>query len=211
MNLVIIDYKLSNLYSVEHACQKLGYNPVVSSDAKDIDDADAIILPGVGAFSEAMHNLNKLDLKEPIIENVNAGKPFMGVCLGMQLLFSESEEFLDTKGLGLIKGRIKKFPKDIVKKIPQINWNAINETPNNHWKDSAFEDLSEGDYMYFVHSYYAMPDSESVVLSKTNYFGIEYCSSVLKDNIFATQFHPEKSAEKGLSTYKNWLDRIKKK
>lgn len=202
----IIDYQLGNLFSVKQACDTIGISATISSNSKDIEEADAIILPGVGAFIEAMNNLDKLDLVNPIKDYVGAGKPIFGVCLGLQLLFSESEEFGSGKGLDIIPGLIKKFPamkngKKI--KVPQIAWNQVYEDKKS-WANSPLKDLTEREFMYFVHSYYVEPLEESCVLTKTNYEGLEYCSSIMENNIFATQFHPEKSSEKGLSIYKNW-------
>jgi glutamine amidotransferase len=202
----IIDYQLGNLFSVKQACDTIGISATISSDSKDIEEADAIILPGVGAFIEAMNNLDKLDLVNPIKDYVGAGKPIFGICLGLQLLFSESEEFGSGKGLDIIPGLIKKFPaikngKKI--KVPQIAWNQVYGDKKS-LANSPLKDLSEREFMYFIHSYYVEPSSESCILTKTNYEGIEYCSAILENNIFATQFHPEKSSEKGLSIYKNW-------
>lgn len=202
----IIDYQLGNLFSVKQACDTIGISATISSDSKDIEEADAIILPGVGAFIEAMNNLDKLDLVNPIKDYVGAGKPIFGICLGLQLLFSESEEFGSGKGLDIIPGLIKKFPamkngKKI--KVPQIAWNQVYEDKKS-LANSPLKDLTAREFMYFVHSYYVEPLEESSVLTKTNYEGLEYCSSIIENNIFATQFHPEKSSEKGLSIYKNW-------
>ncbi len=216
MKLVIVDYNLSNLFSVQHAFECLGYTPLVTSNKKDINDADALILPGVGAFAAAMENLHQLDLVEPIKDFVASGKDFMGVCLGMQLLFSESEEFGLTKGFDFIKGSIKKFPVITATneklKVPHVCWNKIYGPDNGvNWKKSPLRGIKEGAYMYFVHSFYADSEEGSSVLTKTTYGDIEYCSSVLKNNVFATQFHPEKSGEEGLNIYKNWLECIKEK
>jgi glutamine amidotransferase len=202
----IIDYQLGNLFSVKQACDTIGISATISSDSKDIEEADAIILPGVGAFIEAMNNLDKLDLVNPIKDYVGAGKPIFGICLGLQLLFSQSEEFGSGKGLDIIPGLIKKFPamkngKKI--KVPQIAWNQVYEDKKS-LANSPLKDLTAREFMYFVHSYYVEPLEESCVLTKTNYEGLEYCSSIIENNIFATQFHPEKSSEKGLSIYKNW-------
>ena len=202
----IIDYQLGNLFSVKQACDTIGMTATISSDSKDIEEADAIILPGVGAFIEAMNNLDKLDLVNPIKDYVGAGKPIFGICLGLQLLFSESEEFGSGKGLDIIPGFIRKFPameKQRKIKVPQIAWNQVYGDKKS-LANSPLKDLREREFMYFIHSYYVEPSSESCVLTKTNYEGIEYCSAILVNNIFATQFHPEKSSEKGLSIYKNW-------
>lgn len=203
---VIIDYNLGNLFSVKQACDTVGMNAEVSTNKADLDDADALILPGVGAFIEAMHNLETFDLIDAIKKNVNKGKPIFGVCLGLQLLFSRSEEFGSGEGLDLIAGTIKKFPAEINGKkikVPQIAWNKINSY-KQEWINTPLKDISEDEFMYFVHSYYVDPAAETCILTKTNYEGLDYCSGILKDNIFATQFHPEKSAQKGISIYKNW-------
>jgi glutamine amidotransferase len=205
-NVVIIDYGLGNLFSVNQACQTVGLNVKISNIKEEIKNADAIILPGVGAFIEAMNNLEKMDLVNSIREAVKNGKPFFGICLGMQLIFSRSEEFGSGNGLDLIPGVIKKFPitrNDKIIKVPQIAWNNIYSCKKK-WIDTPLYNIEENEFMYFVHSYYAEPEFEDSILTNTNYSEIEYCSAVMKDNIFATQFHPEKSAEKGIKIYKNW-------
>lgn len=206
----IIDYQLGNLFSVKQACVFLDMDADITTDRNKLLEADYAILPGVGAFGEAMQNLQRLDLVSPIRDFIASGKPFMGVCLGLQLLFSESEEFGATRGLDLIKGVIKKFkPADTsghILKVPQIEWNQIYETKDNHWKESPLASCHHGDYMYFVHSYYVKPESEQYVLSKTEYGGYRYCSSIINRNIFACQFHPEKSGLHGVEIYKNWFE-----
>lgn len=208
-NVVIIDYGHGNLYSINQACIHLGYNPIISSDQKVILNADSLILPGVGAFKVAMDELANKDLIEPIKEFVKKGKNIMGVCLGMQLLFETSEEFGVSNGLGLINGDVKKFPSTFNNqkiRIPQIGWNKIYEEKSlNKWKNTPLEDITEEDYMYFIHSYYANPSDIKDVLSFSVYQDIKYCTSVQKENICGFQFHPEKSAEKGLTIYKNFL------
>ncbi len=205
---LILDYHLGNLFSVKQACDHVGINAEITSDKNLIEKADAFILPGVGAFIEAMTNLENLDLIIPLKDAVDAGKPLFGVCLGQQLLFTESEEFGAGKGLDFISGSIKKFPKENKEgakmKVPQIGWNKIYKAENG-WKDTPLQDINEDDYMYFVHSYYVKSDNKENILSLTDYEGVEYCSGVIKNkNIVATQFHPEKSGAKGLSIYKNW-------
>jgi glutamine amidotransferase len=205
-NVVIIDYQLGNLFSVKQACDTVGINAKISSNREEILNADALILPGVGAFIEAMNNLKKFGLDTAIQIKVKGGTPIFGICLGQQLLFTESEEFGAGKGLDLISGLIKRFPEDIDErkvKVPHIAWNTIFKL-NQEWSNSALCELNNNDFMYFIHSYYVKPSDETCVLTLTNYDGIEFCSSVLKNNIFATQFHPEKSADKGISIYKNW-------
>lgn len=203
---VIIDYNLGNLFSVKQACDTVGINAMISSTKEDIDNADALILPGVGAFIEAMHNLENLEIVDAIKNNVKNGKPIFGVCLGLQLLFSRSDEFGSGQGLDLISGTIKKFPSIINGKkirVPQIAWNQVVADVKG-WDRTPLQDIADKDFMYFVHSYYVDPVNDSCVLTRTNYEGLDYCSGILENNIFATQFHPEKSAQKGLSIYKNW-------
>jgi glutamine amidotransferase len=205
---IIIDYHLGNLFSVKQACDKVGMNAAISDKCDEITAADALVLPGVGAFNEAMNNLNNLGIKEIIKQKVALGTPLFGVCLGQQLLFTESEEFGATKGLDIISGVIKRFPEMHLGekiRVPHIAWNTI-ETAEQDWKSSPLNGLDESEYMYFVHSYYVVPSEKEVVLSCTDYDGIQFCSSVQKDNIFASQFHPEKSGEKGISVYKNWAE-----
>lgn len=203
---VIIDYQLGNLFSVKQACDTVGINAEISSNREDILNADALILPGVGAFIEAMNNLKKFSLDTAIQNKVNGGTPIFGICLGQQLLFTESEEFGAGKGLDLISGIIKRFPETFEErkvKVPHIAWNTIFKL-NQEWDNTALKDLSNNDFMYFIHSYYVKPSDDACILTQTNYDGIKFCSSILKNNIFATQFHPEKSADKGISIYKNW-------
>lgn len=212
--IVIIDYKNSNLFSVQNACKRIGLNPTITSDKKLLEHADAIILPGVGAFGDAMRTLEKYDLIVPIKDFVKSGRPFMGICLGLQLLFSESEEFACCKGLNLIEGRVRKFsPENLLGdriKVPHIGWNRINKIPSVGLAEdlSPLKNIRDGEFMYFIHSYYVVPEKDSYCLTQTSYGGIEYCSSVFHDNLFATQFHPEKSAENGIKVYKNWAKTI---
>lgn len=205
--IVIIDYKLGNLFSVNQALTNIGLNVKITSNAEEIESADAIVLPGVGAFSDAMNSLHELNLINPLKEFVATGKPFLGICLGLQLLFSESEEFGITKGLGLVKGRVKRFQNKNsdgeLRKVPQIAWNQIHKINGNSWEYSPLNDIKEGEFMYFVHSYYVEPE-EPVGLSQTIYDGQSYVSSIQKDNLFACQFHPEKSAQEGLKIYSTW-------
>ena len=203
---VIIDYQLGNLFSVKQACDTVGMNVKISTSKEDILAADALILPGVGAFIQAMENLEKLDLIDAIKSKVNSKTPLFGICLGLQLLFTKSEEFGSGNGLDLISGIIKRFPekhKERKIKVPHVTWNQIYKY-NDTWVDTPLKDLKDSEFMYFIHSYYVMPNKKKYILTNTNYDGIEFCSSVIKGNIFATQFHPEKSADKGLSIYKNW-------
>ena len=205
----IIDYGIGNLFSVLKACEFVGMKPKITSDKNEILSSDAIILPGVGAFSNAMDNLEHLELCKPIIDFANSGKPLMGVCLGMQLLLSESEELGVRKGLGIIEGVCKKFPNKnntFNLKVPQINWNTIYPPEGNlrFKKRTPLENIKNGENMYFVHSYYAELSNEDEILSKTTYGGLDYCSSVHKKNIFGFQFHPEKSGMEGIKFYRQF-------
>lgn len=207
--IVIIDYQLGNLFSVKQACEYLGHSATISTKPEDVLAADYAILPGVGAFADAMDNLNQFGLTDAIHEFVKKGKPLMGVCLGLQLLLDTSDEFGTTKGLNLLKGSVKKFPVQVIEghsyKVPQIQWNTIQEPGGDKWQNTPLQCCKSGDFVYFVHSFYAEPEEKKYVLSTTSYGELEYCSSVIKDNVFATQFHPEKSGVYGVNIYKEWL------
>lgn len=208
-NVVIVDYGHGNLYSISQACIQVGYNPIISSIQSEISNADSLILPGVGAFKVAIEELENKNLIEPIFEFVKKGNYLMGVCLGMQLLFDSSKEFGDNKGLGLVNGTVERFPSVINDKkirVPHIGWNNIQKNSNeNNWDSTPLANISEQDYLYFIHSYYVKPADLNNILSISQYQELEFCSSVQKDNVFGFQFHPEKSAEQGLSIYKNFL------
>jgi len=208
--IVIVDYQLSNLFSVKQAFYFLGYNALISSSPEDLKNADFAILPGVGAFADAMKNLNDLGLVDGIKDFINAGKPFMGVCLGQQLILSRSEEFENTKGLELVKGVVKKFPFQKIGnrnfKVPQIQWNKIIQPVKGQWTNTPLKSCNANDYAYFVHSYFTELEDEKLILATTNYGNLNYCSSIFHSNIFTTQFHPEKSGMLGIEIYKNWLN-----
>jgi glutamine amidotransferase len=214
ISVAIVDYEAGNLFSVEHACKAVGLKPVITSKTEDILLSDALILPGVGAFGDAIKNLHKLNLIQPLQEFAASGKPFMGICLGMQLLFSRSEEFGEYEGLNLIAGDVVKFPSinrnDEKVKIPQIGWNQIFHPPvaKGSWHGSPLEQIANGEFMYFVHSFYAVPRYSENILAVTEYGDLEYCSAVIKNNIFATQFHPEKSAAAGIKIYQYWANKV---
>jgi glutamine amidotransferase len=205
MDVAIIDYRMSNLYSVQAACKEVGISSVITSDSSEILDANIAILPGVGAFGEALSHLIKSKLDECIYSFVDSGKPFIGICLGLQLLFDSSKEFGNHKGLGLIKGTVKEFQlhsnHSIKYPVPQIGWNKITKNGAS-WEKSLLRNNHDNDFMYFIHSYYVEPEDDSIVISKTIYGDKEYCSAIQQDNIFATQFHPEKSGDVGLNIYK---------
>ena len=208
--IAIIDYGINNLFSVKRACDILGVKSVITSDLDVIASSKSAILPGVGAFPYAMSNLKKLKLDESIYEFVKSGKPFMGICLGMQLLMESSIEFEKVDGLGLIKGTTSKFEyKKIYNEsypVPQIGWNKIHKGSKN-WKDTILKKNLNDDFMYFVHSYYVIPN-ENVSLADTIYGEIHYCSAFQKKNIIGVQFHPEKSGVVGLNIYKSFIEMI---
>ena len=190
---VVVDYDAGNLRSVANMLTFLKVPFEISSDRETILKADKIIFPGQGHFAQAMNNLEKKGLADVIRECCSKGTPFLGICIGLQILFEKSEEAPDTKGLGIFKGEVKKFTKG---KIPQIGWNKIKTTDKNTFLND--------DYFYFVNSYYVVPEDKDIISSYCNYNG-EFCASVQKGNIAAVQFHPEKSAEAGLKFFKNWL------
>lgn len=204
----IIDYDAGNIKSVEKAIQFLGEDVRITRDKNEILEADRVIMPGVGAFGLAMEKLRSYGLEDVIHQYVSTGKPFLGICLGLQLLFDESEESPGVKGLGLIKGKITKIPTEykadngniMTQKVPQIGWNSIEINPSSR----LFNGITDGSYVYFVHSYYLTADNPEEVAAKT-YYGTEIHAAVEKDNIFATQFHPEKSSDVGLKILKNFI------
>jgi len=195
----IIDYGLGNLRSVDKAIEAVGARPRVTSEPEDIAEASAIVLPGVGAFKRAMDNLARLKVIPAILNAIKEGKPFMGICLGLQILFTESEEHGVHKGLDVIKGRVKKFSASV--KIPHMGWNQI-KMQNRKLK--IFTGIPEGSYFYFVHSYYVEPEDRKTVVTTTEYGG-EFVSTVNKNNVWGVQFHPEKSERLGLKVLENFL------
>lgn len=213
MKIVIADYKLGNMFSVKQALLNIGADCCISYDGDEIRKADAIVLPGVGAFKDAMDNLNASGAGDAIKEAVNAGKPFLGICLGLQLLLTESEEFGTSEGLNLVPGKVMRFNnfdnEGNTVKVPQIGWNTIESAGNVNWANTPLKDLTPGEHMYFVHSFYIVPDNPAVSVTKTQYGNTTYTSCIQHNNIFACQFHPEKSAAKGLTIYKNWINSIK--
>lgn len=196
----IIDYDAGNIKSVEKAVQSLGHETAITRDPEVILNAEHVILPGVGSFGDAMEKLEKYSLVDVVKKAALSGTPFLGICLGEQLLFEESEETPGVKGLGLLKGRVLKFDTDKGLKIPQIGWNSISLENNGR----LFKDIPDGSYVYFVHSYYVKAEEDGVVKAKAQYAN-EVHASVEKGNLFACQFHPEKSGKVGLKILNNFL------
>ena len=195
----IIDYDAGNLKSVEKALQALGEETVITRDREEILAADRVILPGVGAFGDAMEKLHQYGLVEIIRQVVQKGTPFLGICLGLQLLFEESEESQGVPGLGILKGKIRRIPNTPGLKIPHMGWNSLTLRPETR----LFSGLGEEPYVYFVHSYYLQAEDPQIVKATTEY-GVTIHASVEKDNIFACQFHPEKSSKYGLKILENF-------
>ena len=199
--IAVIDYDAGNIKSVQKALEFLGKQAVVTRDRNEILTAERVILPGVGNFGDAMAKLKNFGLVSVLEEVAKQGTPFLGICLGLQLLFEESEESPGVKGLGLLPGRIVRIPKETGLKIPQIGWNAL-KYPS---KGRLFEKVPEGAYVYFVHSYYLQAQEKEIVKATVEY-GVTVEASVEKDNIFGCQFHPEKSSEAGLQILRNFMN-----
>ena len=197
----IIDYDAGNIKSVENAVRFLGHEVKVTADAGEILSADHIILPGVGAFGDAMQRLRAADLEGTIRQAVEAGKPFLGICLGLQLIFEESEESPGVKGLALLPGRFKRIPDGDGRKVPQIGWNDLSFPRQSR----LFEGVPEGSYVYFVHSYYLEAGDPADVAARTEY-GVRIDAAVEHGNLFACQFHPEKSERIGMQILRNFLE-----
>lgn len=197
--IAIIDYGAGNLQSVKKALDFIGAENIITDDPEKILSAQKVLLPGVGSFGDAMNSMQEKNLIETVKQSALSGKPFLGICLGLQLLFEESEESPGAEGLGIFKGKIRRFPNDMGLKIPHIGWNSISIKQN----DTIFKNIDENAYVYFVHSYYLEAEDLNDVATVTNY-GIDFHSAVGKGNIFATQFHPEKSGDVGLQILKNF-------
>lgn len=205
-SIAIIDYQMSNLFSISNVLKELNFNPIITSDPSTILKCSGAILPGVGSFSEAMKNIKRFSIDEAIKEFVLTEKPFMGICLGLQLLFEESEEFENFEGMGIIEGKCSYFKNiEKVKTVPHVGWNAVKFNYVNNNNKQLTEGISEKEYFYFVHSLYVNPLDKRIIKSVTNHDGFEFCSSIMHKNIFATQFHPEKSGKNGLRLLKNFF------
>jgi glutamine amidotransferase len=200
----IIDYGMGNLRSVQKGFEKVGSAALVTADPREVEQAERLVLPGVGAFRDCMDNLRQGGFIEPILRHVESGRPFLGICLGLQLLFTESEEFGRHQGLDIIPVKVVRFPTDLRQgdeelKVPHMGWNQI----EIRRPAPVFKGVEDGVSVYFVHSYYVVPEDESAVATVTDY-GIPFCSAVWRDNVMATQFHPEKSQQVGLQILKNF-------
>lgn len=199
--IAMIDYDAGNIKSVEKALQKLGAEVQITKDAQTILNADKVILPGVGAFGDAMANLKKYGLDQVIHQVVKKGTPFLGICLGLQLLFERSDETPGVEGLGILKGEILRIPDKEDLKIPHMGWNSL----HLQHEGRLFKGLAEQSYVYFVHSYYLKAEEEEIVKATTEY-SVNIHASVEKENVFACQFHPEKSSDVGLAILKNFVE-----
>jgi len=199
--IAIIDYQMGNLRSVQKGFEKVGHQATITSDPAVLADAEKIVLPGVGAFEDAIAELRARKLIEPIHAAVESGKPFLGICLGLQLLFERSYEHGEHQGLGILPGEVLKFELPHEYKVPHMGWNQLRMTH----KPPILEGLEEGVYCYFVHSYYVKPTAADVIATETNY-GHDFCSMIWRDNLYATQFHPEKSQRDGLRILQNFAE-----
>jgi glutamine amidotransferase len=191
--ITIVDYQMGNLRSVQKAIERVGGQARISCDPEEIRDADKLILPGVGAFGDAMAEINRRGLADPIRNFVDSGRPFLGICLGLQLLFDRGYEHGEHEGLGIIAGDVVRFELPAGMKVPHMGWNTVIKQSDA----PILAEIPDGTHFYFVHSYYVRPTDPSVVALQCNY-GIDFCAMVWQDNVFATQFHPEKSQADGL-------------
>ncbi len=196
--IAIIDYGMGNLRSVQKGLERVGFPAELTRDPETIEKADGVVLPGVGAFGACMNNLREYGLIDSVRRVIAHGKPFLGICLGMQLLFEESEEFGPVPGLGIFPGRVVRFAESELK-VPHMGWNQIHK----HNDPPHLRGVENGAFVYFVHSYYVVPDDPSLTATTTEY-GIEFTSAIARDNVFATQYHPEKSQTVGLKILENF-------
>ncbi len=202
--IAVVDYGMGNLRSVEKALQKLGAEVKITSEPEKIIEAGKVVLPGVGNFRDAINELKRRRLTQALIETIKNGNPFLGICLGMQLLFTESEEGGDLRGLDIISGKAKKFSVEYRLKVPHIGWNRIKIVQDK--KDCPLlKDIPDGSYMYFAHSYYVQPEDSDVTTTETNY-GVNFSSLIWNNSILGVQFHPEKSQKFGLKILENFVN-----
>lgn len=208
--IAVIDYGMSNMFSIQNALNVSGFESEITSDYSTIMSSDGAVLPGVGSFPEAMKNIKNLGLDESISEFIATGKQFMGICLGLQLLFDESNEIDNTRGLEIIPGSVKHFSNTkLMVKVPHVGWNCIkkNKILGNEDIINPLKNSNDGEFFYFVHSFYAEPEKSNHIYTTTEYGGIEFCSSILHENIFACQFHPEKSGKKGILILRDFFNK----
>jgi len=206
--IAIIDYRMGNIFSLENLLHMLGYKTEVTSDRSKILSSDGAILPGVGGFPVAMDHIEKLGLSETIKDYVITGKPLMGICLGFQILFEESEEMGFTPGLGILPGKVESFYKyNQLLRVPHVGWNSVDTTARFKGIDAAGVRLPilDKEYFYFLHSYIVTPSNNEFIYTRTTYSDLEFCSSILKENIYACQFHPEKSGKKGIGIFEEFF------
>lgn len=197
--IAIVDYQMGNLRSVQKAFERVGHEATITGDAKEIASASKIVLPGVGAFADAISELRNRGLVDPIRESIGADKPFLGICLGLQLLFERSYEDGEHEGMGILSGEVRRFEVPRELKVPHMGWNQV------HYRSQPpiFENIDDQTHFYFVHSYYVVPDDCSLVSGEAEYPD-PFCAMIWRDNIFATQFHPEKSQNAGLRVLRNF-------
>jgi glutamine amidotransferase len=199
--IAIIDYQMGNLRSVQKAFERVGHAAAISADPRVLEQASKIVLPGVGAFADAIAELRRRDLVEPIRQAIAAGKPFLGICLGLQLLFDVSYEDGEHRGLGVVAGEVRRFELPREYKVPHMGWNGV----DFRRRAPIFAGVEDGAHFYFVHSYYVVPQDDGIVDGVASY-GDSFCATIWRDNLFATQFHPEKSQAAGLRMLKNFAE-----
>ncbi len=200
--IAVVDYGVGNLHSVAKAIEKVGAETRVTSDWRDVEKADGVVLPGVGAFKDSMDAMHRSELAKAIIAFIASGKPFLGICVGLQMLFAESEEFGISKGLGIFPGRVKKFAEG--QKVPHMGWNQIQIKKEGN---PLLKGLKDGEYLYFLHSFYVVPENQGIVAAQCSY-GVDFTCMVWEKNVFGAQFHPEKSQTAGLKIYENFKDLV---
>jgi glutamine amidotransferase len=201
---IVLDYGAGNLRSVARAVEQAGFQPDIAADPRTLDDADAVVMPGVGAAADTMRNLQSRDFVEPLRQYIQAGRPFLGVCMGYQALLTVSEEGGRHPCLDIVPGRVRRLPSTngggTALKIPHMGWNTVTQVREH----PLFEGIPDGSYFYFVHGYYPDPEDESIVIGRTEY-GVSFASAIARGGLAATQFHPEKSGRAGLRLYHNFL------
>lgn len=212
-SIAIVDYGMGNLFSVRQAFAAVGQDAEITDSSQRVAAADALVIPGVGAFGVAMDVLTRTGIADTVRERVSRGTPIVGICLGMQLMMSTSAEFGAHQGLGLIAGEavsLKDVPGiDPAARVPHVGWTDVHPAPDSRWQGTPLEGLAPGSPMYFVHSFCVRPADAAVVLAESEYLGARFCSSLVKDNVFGCQFHPERSAGDGIDIYRRIVDAIR--